>query len=182
MSKIGKKPVEIPEGVEAKIEAGKLTVSGQKGKLEMDLHPQVQAKISENKLVFSIDDLDDRKKRAMWGTMRALADNLITGVQQGYEKQLEVVGVGYRVAADKKNLTLNIGYSHSIVLEIPEILEVKIAKNIITISGISKQIVGEFAALVRSQRPPEPYKGKGIKYVGEVIRRKAGKVMKTAGT
>ena len=182
MSKIGKKPIIIPEGIDAKLESGRLLVSGPKGKLEMPINPLVQANIENNQIVFSIDDLDDRKKKAMWGTTRSLADNMLVGVQKGYEKQLEVVGVGYRVASDKKNLTLNLGFSHPIILEIPQSIEVKVTKNIISIAGNSKQEVGEFAALIRSKRLPEPYKGKGIKYAGEVIRRKAGKVMKAAGS
>lgn len=182
MSKIGKRPIIIPEGIEAKLEAGRFLVSGPKGKLKMTISPLVQVKLEDNKIAFSIDDINNREKRAMWGTTRALANNLIEGVLKGYEKKLEIVGVGYRATAEKKNLTLVLGYSHPIVLQIPDDIEVKIVKNTINVSGNSKQMVGEFAALIRSKRPPEPYKGKGIKYSDEVIRRKAGKVMKAAGS
>ena len=182
MSKIGKRPIAIPEGIEAKLEAGRFLVSGPKGKLEMMISPLINATLEDNKIVFKIDDVGNREKRSMWGTTRALANNLIEGVLKGYEKKLEVVGVGYRVEADKKNLTLTLGYSHPIILVIPEGIEVTITKNVINVSGNSKQIVGEFSALIRSQKLQEPYKGKGIKYSDEIIRRKAGKVMKAAGS
>ncbi|PIR97141.1 MAG: 50S ribosomal protein L6 [Candidatus Doudnabacteria bacterium CG10_big_fil_rev_8_21_14_0_10_41_10] len=181
MSKIGKRPIELPEGVTAKLEAGKILVTGPKGKMELATNPLVKIKVEEKNVVVSIDDLSNTKKKAMWGTMRSLINGMVEGVSKGFEKKLEVIGVGYRVTTDKKKINLHLGYSHPIDLEIPEGLEVTAVKNVITVSGINKQSVGQFASIIRSKRKPEPYKGKGVKYSNEVIRRKAGKVMKAAG-
>ncbi|MDP3993745.1 MAG: 50S ribosomal protein L6 [bacterium] len=181
MSKIGKKPITIPEGVEVNIAGQTLNVKGPKGHLTVELHPSVAVKSAEGQLAVSVPNPDNRKQRALWGTFRSLVQNAITGVSAGFERKLEISGVGYRASVADGKLVLNIGFSHPVELPIFPGLEVKVEKSIITVSGIDKQEVGQFAALVRSRKKPEPYKGKGIKYAEEVIRRKAGKVVKSVG-
>jgi large subunit ribosomal protein L6 len=181
MSRIGKKSITLPSGVEVKLEGGKCLVTGPKGKMEFPFSDLVQLKVEDGKVFTYVSDPSDRQVKTMWGTMRSLINNAITGVASGFEKKLEVIGVGYRVAAANKKVTLNLGYSHPIELAIPDGLEVKVEKNTLVISGIDRQAVGQFAAVIRDQRKPEPYKGKGIKYSDEVIRRKAGKVVKAVG-
>lgn len=181
MSRIGKQPVIVPQGVTVKLEGNELTVTGPKGTLSISVNPLVSVVVDGQKIITIIKETAQKRERALWGTMRSLINNLVKGVHEGFEKKLEVIGVGYRVAADKKKITLNLGYSHPIELAIPEGIEVKVEKNVITVSGPDKQLVGEFSALIRSQREPEPYKGKGVKYADEVVRRKAGKVMKAVG-
>ncbi len=181
MSKIGKKLITVPEGVQVSILDDIITVKGPKGELKLSLHPQVQVKLKEKELQVAVPDPEDRRQRALWGTFRSLVKNLITGVTEGFERKLEITGVGYKAVATENKLTLNLGFSHPVELEIPQTLEVKVEKNIIRINGVDKQLVNQFAAVIRSRRKPEPYKGKGIKYEGEVIRRKAGKVVKAVG-
>jgi len=181
MSKIARKPLILPPGVTVQITGQQLSVTGPKGKLEMDFLPVVKVEASDGKVKTSVIDSSDRRQKALWGTTHALIRNIVKGVSEGYQKKLEVVGVGYRVAADKNKINLSLGYSHPIQLPVPAGLEVKVEKMLITISGVDKQLVGQFAATIRDQRPPEPYKGKGIKYSDEVIRRKAGKVVKASG-
>jgi large subunit ribosomal protein L6 len=181
MSRIGKKIIELPAGVEIKMEGSRLFASGPKGKLELNVDPRISINIDGAKLTVAASDKKDRQQKIFWGTMRSLINNIVQGVSVGFSKKLEVIGVGYRVAVDKNKLTMQLGYSHPVELDIPAGLEVKVEKNNMTISGIDKQSVGQFSAIIRSQRPPEPYKGKGIKYSDEVIRRKAGKVMKAVG-
>ncbi|WP_187647500.1 50S ribosomal protein L6 [Nitrosophilus labii] len=177
MSRIGKQPVEIPSGVEVKIEDGK--VIAKKGNLvkEVDTRNYVDVKIEDNKIIFSPKG-EDRQSRAFWGTYRALTNNMIEGLVKGFEKRLEINGVGYRAAVSGKNLELQLGFSHPVIFPIPEGIEIKVEKNIIIVKGHDKQQVGQVAAKIRSFRPPEPYKGKGVKYVDEVIIRKAGKTAK----
>ncbi|MBU0707825.1 50S ribosomal protein L6 [Patescibacteria group bacterium] len=180
MSKIGKTPITIPSGVDVKAENGLITVKGPKGELSQSYDPNVIIKLEDNQAFVTVKDKDNRIHRAFWGLTRSLLNNMIIGVSQGHEKKMEINGVGYRAEMKGKVLNLKLGYSHPIDYQIPDQIEVKVEKNIISIAGIDKQVVGETAASIRKFRPPEPYKGKGIKYVDEVIRRKAGKVAKSA--
>lgn len=181
MSRIGKKPVVIPSGVTADIKDNNVKIKGPKGELVLDVHPKVMLEKTENEIIVKVKHETNKQERALWGLTRALLQNMVTGVTAGYTKVLEVNGVGYKAAVAGKNLVLTLGYSHPIEMEIPVGLDAKVEKNVITITGSNKQSVGQFAAVVRDQRPPEPYKGKGIKYSDEVIRRKAGKVVKAVG-
>jgi len=181
MTRIGKQPVPIPKGVEVKIDDQKVTVKGPKGSLEFDFHRRVNFEMKDDQILVSVNRPEEKKSRELWGLSRVLISNMVKGVSEGFSKQLEINGVGYKAAVAGKKLTVNAGYSHPIDMEAPEGLEVKVDKNIITVSGIDKQAVGQFAAKIRDIRKPEPYKGKGIKYMDEQIRRKAGKVVKAAG-
>lgn len=178
MSRIGRKPIQVPSGVEVKIDGHHITVKGPKGTLEQDIHKDMTVAL-ENNVIEVTRPSDDKAHRSLHGLTRSLINNMVTGVTNGFSKELEVNGVGYRVAKDGKNLVMNLGYSHQVIM--PEIDGIKIdvpAPNKIVISGPDKQKVGQFAANVREKRPPEPYKGKGIKYVDEVIQRKEGKTGK----
>ncbi len=174
MSRIGKKPIEIPEGTQVRIDKGDIIVKGPKGELTQLLPLELEVSIKDNKL-----EVKPKKKTknssALWGLFRSLIFNMIEGVNQGFEKKLEINGVGYRAALEGKKLVMSLGFSHPVEMEAPEGIEFNVEKNIITISGIDKQLVGQAAAEIRSKKKPEPYKGKGIKYIDEVIRRKAGK-------
>ena len=190
MSRIGKKPVVLPSGVTAVKSGGAgsgsagdltLTVSGPKGTLILPLHPKVEVTVSEKEISVDIKSKESKREKALWGLFRALIQNLVEGVTKGFEKKLEVVGVGFKVAATPGKLTLNLGFSHPIIVEVPKELTVAVDKNTISISGADKQKVGQFAAEVRELKKPEPYKGKGIKYSDEVVLRKAGKVVKVVG-
>ncbi|HNZ86299.1 MAG TPA: 50S ribosomal protein L6 [bacterium] len=176
MSRIGKQPVIIPEGVTVQISDGSISVSGKKGKLQENLVPGVNVVIEENKIIVSVKDPEDKKQKARWGLQRSLINNMVNGVTNGYEKKLEVNGVGYRVALQGKKLILNVGFSHPVEYNIPETVEAVVEKNTITLTSFDKRLLGQTAAEIRSIKKPEPYKGKGIKYSDEVIRRKAGKV------
>ena len=180
MSRIGKQPINIPEGVEIKIDGQKVTLKGKKGQLFLDVHPLVKVVQKDNQLLVSIAE-QDKFSRSLWGTNRALLANLVKGVTEGFTKKLEFKGVGYKVNLAGNKMTLEVGYSHPVEYILPEGVEGKVEKSIITISGIDKAIVGQAAAEIRAIRKPEPYKGKGIKYVDEVIRRKVGKVVKAVG-
>jgi large subunit ribosomal protein L6 len=180
MSRIGKKPVVIPAGVEAKVEGTTLTVKGPKGTLTQALHPHVTCAIETNEagakvINFKVLREDNVKDRSLWGLFRSLAENMVKGVTVGYEEKLEVVGIGFKANVAGTKLTLDIGFSHEIVYEIPKGIAITSDKNILTITGFDKQLVGETAASIRRFKKPEPYKGTGIKYVDEQIRRKAGK-------
>lgn len=181
MSKIGKKIITIPEGVEVKASGSVLTTKGPKGELALELHPDVTVEVADDGIKVGVKDPEDRSQRALWGTFRALVQNNVTGVSEGFQKRLEIVGVGYKAEVSPDKLTLNVGYSHPVELEIPKGLEVKVEKNKISVSGIDRQVVGQFASQTRAVRKPEPYKGKGIKYEDEIVRRKAGKVVKAVG-
>ena len=176
MSRIGKMPVAIPAGVEVTVADGNLvTVKGPKGTLTQQLEPTMTIKQEGAELHVSRPD-DGKENRALHGMTRALLHNMVVGVSEGFKKELEINGVGYRAAKEGKNLVMNLGYSHQVI--VPEIDGITIdvpSANKVVISGPDKQKVGQFAAEVREKRPPEPYKGKGIKYVDEVIRRKVGK-------
>ncbi len=175
MSRIGKKPVAIPSGVEAKIEGDTLSVKGPKGTLSMGLTDLIEYKLEDGEI--SVKPANDtRAARNHWGMQRTLVSNLVEGVTDGFTKVLVIKGVGYRANAQGKNLKLQLGYSHDVDLTVPEGLEVKTPdQTTIEISGIDKQAVGQFAAEIRRWRKPEPYKGKGIAYRGEYIFRKEGK-------
>ena len=175
MSRIGKKPVAIPSGVTASIDNGLLSVKGPKGTLTLGLSDLVSYKLEDGQI--SVQPANDSKDaRSHWGMQRTLVANLVTGVTDGYTKVLEITGVGYRANAQGRKLKLQLGYSHDVDFDVPEGIEVKTPDNTtVEISGIDKQKVGQVAAEIRRWRKPEPYKGKGIKYQGEVIRRKAGK-------
>ena len=177
MSRIGKKPIDIPAGVDVKVEGTEVVVSKGKDERRLDTHGRVDVEVKENQIVFHRKG-EDKQSSAFWGTYRALTQNIIIGLTQGFEKKLEINGVGYRAAVKGKTLELQLGFSHPIIYEIPEGIEIAVEKNIVTVKGKDKQKVGQVAAEIRAYRPPEPYKGKGVKYVDEVILRKAGKTGK----
>ncbi len=178
MSRVGKKPIGIPEKVEVDIKDGLVKIKGPKGELQREIRPEVKAEIKDKALLVS--PLGESKKiRAFWGLTRALLANMIEGVTEGFEKKLEIEGVGYRANLEGDSLVLNLGYSHPVKIKKPEGIEFSVEKNVITVSGIDKEKVGQAAAKIRAVRKPEPYKGKGIRYQGEEVRRKVGK--KAAG-
>lgn len=176
MSRIGRAPITVPAGVEVKIADGNLvTVKGPKGALEQKLSPAMTIKQEGTELLVTRPN-DLKENRSLHGLTRSLLNNMVVGVTEGYSKELDVNGVGYRVALEGKQLKMNLGFSHQVIMEAPEGIEIEVPNpNKIIIKGIHKQMVGQFAAEVREKRPPEPYKGKGIKYVDEVVRRKEGK-------
>ncbi|MCL5666840.1 MAG: 50S ribosomal protein L6 [Patescibacteria group bacterium] len=181
MSRIGKKPVVIPSGVKAEMKDATLAVSGPKGNLTLAVHPKVRVSVSDKEILVDVDKKENKKERALWGLFRSLVQNMVDGVVKGFEKKLEVNGVGFKVAAVPGKLTMSLGFSHPVEVVVPKDLTVTADKNVITITGADKQKVGQFAAEVRELKKPEPYKGKGIKYSDEVILRKAGKVVKVVG-
>ncbi len=178
MSRIGKKPIEIPAGVEVKIDGNKVSVKGPKGTLENEFAPAITIAQEGNEIIVTRPS-DEAEHRSLHGLTRTLIANMVTGVTEGYKKELEVNGVGYRAAKQGKDLVLSLGFSHQVIM--PEIdgITVEVPNpNLVIVSGPDKQKVGQFAAEVREKRPPEPYKGKGVKYAGEHIRRKEGKAGK----
>jgi large subunit ribosomal protein L6 len=178
MSRIGKLPVELPSGVEATIDGTKVIFKSGKNERVLETHGRVTIAEEDKTIKFGLKD-DSRESRAYWGTYRALANNIVTGMTKGYEKKLEINGVGYRAAVNGKVLELNLGFSHPIKYDIPEDISIEVEKNVnVMIKGIDKQVVGQVAAEIRGFRPPEPYKGKGVKYADEHIVRKAGKTAK----
>ena len=178
MPRIGKKPVIITPGVEVVIDGQRVTVKGPKGALEFAFHHRVVFEKKDNQIAVTVRKENEKRSRELWGTSRVLLANMIEGVTKGFEKKLEISGVGFRAAVSGRKLTLQVGFSHPVEFSIPEGIEIKVEKNIIIVSGIDKQLVGEMAARIRAIKKPEPYKGKGIKYSDEILRRKAGK---TAG-
>lgn len=178
MSRIGKSPITIPAGVEVKIEGNLITVKGPKGTLSREVNEEITIKMEDNTLTFERSS-DDKDVRALHGLIRNLVNNMVIGVSEGFEKTLELNGVGYKANKQGNKLVIALGYSHPIEMVDPEgITTVVPDQTTIKIQGIDKQRVGEHAAIIRGKRPPEPYKGKGVKYSGEVIRRKAGKSAK----
>jgi large subunit ribosomal protein L6 len=175
MSRKGKLPIPIPKGVEVKIAEKEITVKGPKGTLKHELVPQVQVHVEGDHLTVGLKtDHDDEGN--FHGLYRTLIHNMVIGTTQGFERKLEMIGVGYRAAVQGQNLDLQIGLSHPTQLPIPEGVQVKVEKNtLIILTGADKQMIGQFAATIRSKKPPEPYQGKGIRYVGEYVRKKAGK-------
>ncbi len=175
MSRVGKQPIEIPNGVEVKIEGKIVRVKGPKGTLSQEIRHDVAIELVDGTVVLTIDE-DRKDLKSFWGLYRALIQNMVVGITTGFEKHLILEGVGYRAAVQDNDLVLQLGFSHPCVCPIPEGLSASVDKNTnVLITGADKQLVGIFAAFVRSKRKPEPYKGKGVRYKGEYIRRKAGK-------
>ena len=178
MSRIGRKPINIPAGVEVKLDGNVITVKGAKGTLTQKIHPNMTVTIEDN-VIHVTRPNDEKENRSLHGLTRTLIANMIEGVTNGFKKELDVNGVGYRVQKHGENLVMNLGYSHQVTMSDTEDITIEVpGPNKIIIHGADKQKVGQFAAEVREKRPPEPYKGKGIKYVDEVIRRKEGKAGK----
>jgi large subunit ribosomal protein L6 len=175
MSRIGKKPIVIPAGTEVKLVKDEIVVKGPKGELREKLNSLILVNIGEGVVNVSVKNEDVKTERSLWGLGRTLIDNMVIGVNTGYEKKLEINGVGYKANVAGNKLTVNAGYSHPVEYILAEGLTAEVAGNVITVKGINKYMVGEAAAEIRKIRKPEPYKGKGIKYADEVIRRKAGK-------
>ena len=177
MSRIGKQIIEIPSGVEVTLDGKKVKVKGSKGELEVVVDPAITVSVEDAEIKITRTE-DTPHVRSLHGLTRALINNMVIGVSAGFEKRMEIIGVGYRAQVSGKKLTLNLGFSHPIELQVPEGLTAEMdkeAKNTLVVTGIDKQKVGQFSANIRSFRPPEPYKGKGIRYVGEHVARKAGK-------
>jgi len=179
MSRIGKKPIEIPQGVEISIENNLVKVKGPKGELEQYIRPEIKIEKKENEIIVSVGK-ETKRTSALWGLSRTLIANMIEGVTNGYEKKLEIQGVGYRANLEGEDLVLLVGFSHPVKIEKVAGIKFEVQKLNIIVSGISKELVGQVAARIRAVRPPEPYKGKGIRYEGEYVRRKSGK--KAVGT
>ncbi|WP_068677143.1 50S ribosomal protein L6 [Oceanobacillus sp. Castelsardo] len=178
MSRIGLKPIEIPEGVEVKQDGNTITVKGPKGTLTLDLHQDMKINIDGN--VLTVERPSDHKEhRSLHGTTRSNIANMVEGVSKGFEKSLEIIGVGYRAQKQGNKVVINAGYSHPVEIEKIEGIEIDVPKNTeVIVKGIDKQLVGAVASNIRAIRPPEPYKGKGIRYAGEYVRRKEGKTAK----
>jgi len=175
MSRIGKMPINIPNGVKVELDKNDIKVSGERGTLEISVHPDMQVKIEDDKIYVSRSS-ENKFHRSLHGLSRALINNMVIGVSLGFEKILEIQGVGYRAALEDGKMVLQIGYSHPVKVNTPEGIEFEVEKQkIIKVKGIDKQLVGETAAKIRLLRKPEPYKGKGIRYIDEVVRRKVGK-------
>ncbi|MDD5289871.1 MAG: 50S ribosomal protein L6 [Patescibacteria group bacterium] len=179
MSRVGKKIIQIPDKVEVKVEAGLVMVKGPKGELTLKLHPAIGLELKDKEINMVVLQ-EEKYVSALWGTMRQLVNNMILGVTVGFKKELEINGVGYRASVSGKNLMLAVGYSHEVKFPIPDGIKISVDKNVITIEGNDKFLVGETAAQIKRVKKPEPYKGKGIRYLGEIIKIKAGKKAKTA--
>nr|YP_010902529.1 ribosomal protein L6 [Hypnea nidifica]WCH54384.1 ribosomal protein L6 [Hypnea nidifica] len=178
MSRIGKKSITLPPGIKSQIKESKITITGPRGKLSYNLSKMINIKHENNQLELSLIKTN-KESKALYGLSRTIINNMVIGVSKGFEKKLEIRGVGYRCQMDKTNLILNIGYSHPIIIKPPKDISIKVEDNVnIIISGINKEQVGQIAAKIRSTRPPEPYKEKGIRYSGEIIRKKVGKAGK----
>ena len=178
MSRIGNKPILVPTGVEVKIDGNHILVKGPKGTLERDVEPEISMKLEENVLIVSRSS-EDRRSKSLHGLTRTLLNNMITGVQNEFTRELQINGVGYRVQKQGNNLNLSLGYSHPVIFEAPNGITFDVPNaNTIIVKGIDKELVGQTAAVIRTKRPPEVYRGKGIKYAEEVIRRKVGKTGK----
>ncbi len=175
MSRIGKKTIIIPSGVDVKVDGSLVIVKGPKGELQQEIHKIITLEINDNKIDVKVPNEEANDQKALWGLFRTLINNMIVGVTEGFEKKLEINGVGYKASMNGQKLVLNVGYSHPVEFNIPEGINCKVEANVVTIAGSNKQLVGEVAANIRKVRKPEPYKGKGIKYSDEIIRRKAGK-------
>jgi len=177
MSRIGRLPITVPSGVDVTIDGSTVSVKGPKGELSHEVATPIEVSLEEGTLTVTRPN-DERESRSLHGLTRTLIDNMIVGVTNGYEKQLEVIGTGYRVQAKGQDLEFALGYSHPVPVKAPEGITFTVAGNKVTVAGIDKQQVGETAANIRKLRKPDPYKGKGVRYAGEVIRRKAGKAGK----
>ena len=175
MSRIGRAPIAIPAGVDVKIEGNLVTVKGSKGTLDYAFNPALTVEAKDGHITVTRPN-DEPQMRSLHGLTRTLISNMVIGVTQGYSKQLEIIGVGYRVAQQGKTITFNLGYSHVINITEPEGIKFEVPNpNTVVVKGIDKQAVGQMAAIIRSKRPPEPYHGKGVRYTGERVRHKAGK-------
>ena len=174
MSRVGKKPILIPEGVEIKTQERKVIVKGPKGELFREIPSEIKIEIKDNQ-IFVFPQTETKQTKALWGLTRALLANMVEGVIKGFEKKLQIEGLGFKASMAGQDLVLSVGFSHPVYVKSRDGIGFLAEKNIITVSGIDKELVGQIAAKIRKVRPPEPYKGKGIRYVGEVIRRKAGK-------
>ena len=183
MSRIGKKPILLPTGIEAVVEDRAVVVKNAKTRLTIPLPPHARVTVQSNpaSLEVTVDDTEQVYQRALWGLTRQLIQNAVDGLQKPFEKALEFIGVGFKVNLEGKNLVMDVGFSHKVTFPVPDVVDVKVEKQIVTLSSVDKYLLGETAAQIRRIKPPEPYKGKGIKYVNEVIRRKAGKTAKTSG-
>ncbi|MFH0818900.1 MAG: 50S ribosomal protein L6 [Patescibacteria group bacterium] len=180
MSRIGKKPINIPEKVSVEIAPNQIKIKGPKGELTQFIHPDIMVKQVDNELIVDANNKDIKQGRALWGTFASIINNMVIGVTQGFSKSLEINGVGFGWEMQGNKLNLKVGFSHPVVFEMPKGIEGKTDKNTLTITGIDKQLVGAIAAEIRKIKKPEPYKGKGIKYSDEIIRRKAGKQASSA--
>lgn len=178
MSRIGKQVINIPKGLDVSLQGTKIVFKNAKMQKELETHDRVEISIKDGILSFGLKDSQNLQAKAFWGTYRALANNIVIGLTSGFTKQLEINGVGYKATIKGKVLELMLGYSHPINYDIPDGIEMSLDKNIITIKGTDKQQVGQIASEIRAFRAPEPYKGKGVKYMDEVILRKAGKTAK----
>ncbi len=174
MSKIGKQPIVIPEGLNIKLEDEKLTIKGPNASLTLDMLPGIKAEITEKELIFTPMN-KSKQTLSNWGTIRSLANNAVFGASKNFVKELIIEGVGYRAVIEGQKLTLYIGFSHPVIFDVPETIKIEVEKNLIRVSGPDKELVGQVAANIRKFKKPEPYKGKGIRYSDEVVRRKAGK-------
>ena len=179
MSRVGKKPILIPENVEVKIEGQKVMIKGPKGELQREIRPEIKVETKNNQ-IFVSPQIETKKTKAFWGLTRALIANMIKGVTEGFEKKLEIEGLGFRALLEGNDLLLYVGFTQPIKIEAPEGIKFSVEKNIITVSGADLEKVSQVAAKIRKVKPPEPYKGKGIRYLGEVVRRKVGKKAVTA--
>ncbi len=180
MSRLGKMPVQIPSGVTVEMNGRVVTVKGIKGEMKFEHRPEIEVLVKDGQVVFSIKE-ETKNATAYWGTTRSIISNMIQGVSEGFEKRLEMVGVGYRAKQDGQNIILTVGFSHPVPVIAPEGIKLEAGENnTIIVRGFDKSLVGLTAAKIKKIRKPEPYKGKGIKYAGEVVRRKAGKAAKSA--
>lgn len=180
MSRVGRKPILIPANVEVKIDGQKVQVFGPKGEISKKIRPEIKIGIKE-KEIFVNSQAENKKIKAFWGLSRMIIANMIKGVTEGYEKKLEIEGLGFKALLEGKDLVLFVGFTNPVKIESPEGIKFSVDKNVITISGVDKELVGQIASKIRKTNPPEPYKGKGIRYLGEVIRRKEGKKVVTTG-
>jgi large subunit ribosomal protein L6 len=175
MSRLGKLPIQLPEKVQVSIEKGFVVAKGPKGELKRSLHEFIQLELKDKEIVVSVKNQENKEEKSMWGLWRALIQNMVTGVNDGFQKKLEINGVGFRAAVSGNKLTLNLGFSHPVEYPLPVGISAVVEGNAIILSGIDKEVLGETAARIRALKKPEPYQGKGIKYSYETIRRKAGK-------
>jgi large subunit ribosomal protein L6 len=182
MSRLGKNPIAIPSGVTVKVADGLVTVKGPKTELKFKPHQNAIVEVVGNEIKVTVKSPEEKFDRSLWGLTHKIMINMLAGVTTGFTKQLELVGVGFKVAVAGSKINMDLGFSHPVVFELPKGIEAKAEKNILTLSGADKQTVGQVAAQIRKLRKPEPYKGKGIRYVGEVVRQKAGKAAKAAGS
>ncbi len=178
MSRVGKKPILIPQGVTIKIDGQKIMVSGPKGELERKVRPEIKVELKDNQIILSLQS-ESKQAAAFWGLFRSLIFNMVEGVVNGFEKKLEMHGLGYRASKEGEDLVLQVGFSHPVKIDVPDGISFAVEKNIVIVSGIDKEKVTQMAAKIRKVRPPEPYKGKGIRYQGEKVRRKTGKRVAT---